>query len=635
MIELPQIFRNDTQGKDTYLVPLVVINNSIYLSTGKVTLENQHYDPLIKSLGKIKESIDIFEKKFKVSSVRMSFFNSEYNNERLLDRFFEGEIINSNVDVYYKSQSAITLNDCVKAYTGYVKNIVEESDYVFLEIEDRTEQVLGKEIPNKYTPAVDLPEKHRNKPIPIVYGHIDKAPVVYEKLINDSEYAVIADDFFLKSVDFPKIFKDDLYGNIKEEARLFEDIKGDTIYENADTSKQYVIENNKIIFQKAFNSTDSEWMLGLSGSPLSFNFAEVEAISDVYFRTSEHFQKGSAHATGDESDWWWVEGTTNVEAYSDLLGTVKQENMNGAYLMITDFSNMIHNEWNWGRNMGYIDAAIDNSTDPYTYEDLGNWHQDLFLFSNPFSDTWLNFEVDPFFSETSYLHKIAYKDDDDGDKEIESQISIEFSAEAEIHSVRPSANSPGHEFHGTKPALRLLWEKLNVELWTMKWDNSDVLPPVPEGGGDGWDAPYQVSVDKTGDNQVEWRTKKVNNNNFTVCNRAWYVIGDIGWQLIFAHPNWSEGVINWLHFNSFNFKRTVIMNEFNTYDLYADVTGRLDNQSLRYTQTGEPITSTAQGFQQPKQQVISPTSRPVRTTSKLPKTQRKKTSSGRSGGGGY
>ena len=142
MIELPQRFRNDTQGKDTYLVPLVVINNSIYLSTGKVTLDNQHYDPLIKSLGNIKESIDIFEKKFKVSSVSMDFFNYEYNNKRLLDRFFENEIINASVDIYYKSQSAISLNDCIKVYTGHVKEITEKSDFVGLEIEDRTEQVL-------------------------------------------------------------------------------------------------------------------------------------------------------------------------------------------------------------------------------------------------------------------------------------------------------------------------------------------------------------------------------------------------------------------------------------------------------------------------------------------------------------
>ena len=119
MIELPQRFKNDTQGKDTYLVPLVIINNTLHLSTAKVTLrdineDKKHYDPLLKSLGSVKESIDIFEKKFKLSSVKMDFFSYEYNNEKLIDRLFKTEAINAPVDVYYKSQSAVSINDCIK-----------------------------------------------------------------------------------------------------------------------------------------------------------------------------------------------------------------------------------------------------------------------------------------------------------------------------------------------------------------------------------------------------------------------------------------------------------------------------------------------------------------------------------------
>ena len=61
MITLPQKFYNDIQGKDTYLVPLVVLNSKnedeskrMYLSTGKTTLDGANYDPLIKSHGNIK-----------------------------------------------------------------------------------------------------------------------------------------------------------------------------------------------------------------------------------------------------------------------------------------------------------------------------------------------------------------------------------------------------------------------------------------------------------------------------------------------------------------------------------------------------------------------------------------------------
>lgn len=65
MIQLPEIFERDIQGKTTHLVPLVVINNSTFLSTNKLTLDNQHYDPLVRKLGNIKESIDFKDKNLK------------------------------------------------------------------------------------------------------------------------------------------------------------------------------------------------------------------------------------------------------------------------------------------------------------------------------------------------------------------------------------------------------------------------------------------------------------------------------------------------------------------------------------------------------------------------------------------
>ena len=102
MIPLSDRFSNDIQGKDTYLIPLVIIDDRFYLSPNKVTLEN-HYDPLVKSIGNIKESIDATSKKFKISSVSIDFFNFEYNGERLTDRLFEQSIMNSRLDIWYKS----------------------------------------------------------------------------------------------------------------------------------------------------------------------------------------------------------------------------------------------------------------------------------------------------------------------------------------------------------------------------------------------------------------------------------------------------------------------------------------------------------------------------------------------------
>ena len=79
MLELPQKFQSDIQGKETYLIPLVNIDDRIYLSTNKVTLGNI-YLPLVKDLGSISESIDVNKKNFRISSIRLSFYNYEYND---------------------------------------------------------------------------------------------------------------------------------------------------------------------------------------------------------------------------------------------------------------------------------------------------------------------------------------------------------------------------------------------------------------------------------------------------------------------------------------------------------------------------------------------------------------------------
>ena len=115
MIELPEKFKKDTEGKETFLVPLVVIDNQIYISTNKLNLENS-YQPLLKDIGNIRESIDIKEKRFKTSSITMQCYNYDYNNTTLSVRLFSPSVLNKKLEIYYKSQSAESLDDCLKVY---------------------------------------------------------------------------------------------------------------------------------------------------------------------------------------------------------------------------------------------------------------------------------------------------------------------------------------------------------------------------------------------------------------------------------------------------------------------------------------------------------------------------------------
>ena len=58
MIDLPEIFKNDTQGNTTHLVPLIIINDRLYLSTQKAKLDDKVYSPLLKKMGNISEGVN-------------------------------------------------------------------------------------------------------------------------------------------------------------------------------------------------------------------------------------------------------------------------------------------------------------------------------------------------------------------------------------------------------------------------------------------------------------------------------------------------------------------------------------------------------------------------------------------------
>ena len=138
MLDLPQKFKNDIQSKDTYLIPLLVIDDRIFLSTSKVVL-GENYDPLLKNIGNIKESIDPVKKIFKISSVNISLINVLYNDKTLGERLFSPSVMNKKLNIYYKSQSAQSLDDCLKVYSGYVASINENIDNITISAEDRTE----------------------------------------------------------------------------------------------------------------------------------------------------------------------------------------------------------------------------------------------------------------------------------------------------------------------------------------------------------------------------------------------------------------------------------------------------------------------------------------------------------------
>ena len=87
-----------------------------------------------------------------------------------------------------------------------------------------------------------------------------------------------------------------------------------------------------------------------------------------------------------------------------------------------------------------------------------------------------------------------------------------------------------------------------------------------------------------------------------------------------------SGIMDYLNINHFLVDKKMILKEFDKYDLYADIYGRVDNTDGRYTTDGGVLTPTSmRTYFDGQQPFIARTSRPSRpsipsrkVTSKLP-----------------
>ncbi len=340
MLDLPVKFKRDTLGKDNYLIPLVVINDEFYISTNNTSLKVNagpeyaptHFDPLLQSVGNIRESIDLENKSFKISSVDLKLFNVKYNETFLVEKIFLGGALNKKLDIYYKSQSAESLDDCLLVYTGYIKEVVQGKDIVTIGVEDRTEATLHKDLPIRYTPTENLPDKHKNKPIPIVYGYVDQAPLVYSAVDIDPEYGInqyriIADDKSIYQLHYPYLFIDKQYLLVKSEADLLAEQIPDTIFKDMNTTQYSINDNNELIVQKSQTVSTSNIDTTTSDvinqkNPISFDMCEVQTIAPTTFVEAVHQQRWET----DFGEYARYYGLTNILAFQDEEGTIPATN---------------------------------------------------------------------------------------------------------------------------------------------------------------------------------------------------------------------------------------------------------------------------------------------------------------------
>ena len=607
MIDLPEIFKNDTQGNTTNLVPLVIINNRLYLSTQKLKLQDNVYAPLLKKMGNISEGVDIVDRKYKVSNSSMTFYNYTYNNVKLIDKLLEEETFNTSLEVYFKSQNAKTLNDCLKVYSGYIKNIKENKDDIQISCEDKTEQVLGKEIPQRFTPTEGLPEKQRNIPYPIVYGVVTQAPILFDVQEDDSSvFKLVSDVKPIGDISKLQIFDNDTYVRVVEDADLLQEQVEDTIFKNLtkrqyekDESQNYFTVQKHIELGDEYTTDDLISSDGHVGSPIAFNMVEVEGESTLEHTASEYKQYWRLVEDGEDRV-----AKTRILSFADEEGTIPSKDVSeGIYLMPKIFSDetneMALQEWAFGQNL-YI-----------------NFSQ----YANLFGESSLNFEAKPFVSSSNIVKDIL-KDDLEDKKELYNHFT--FIAGNMTTKARTIIASPFQFFDTT---LYQQFDDLFVELD----ENTRIAFDV--GYSAGQESQTEVETTYIIERQqtiptIPINIKNITNNNITIGQREYNSVTN-KFELtgtIFEHG----GIWNWLYIEDMKIKRRCVMDDFISRDLFAQVIGRIDNEDLRYTSTLTTLTTEARAVRPTRDMAVAPTAprkivRPTKPKVKVQKPVKTKT----------
>ena len=209
MITLSDKFQLDISSNTYSIQPLIVIdadNNPIYISTYKQSFDideenSVYWEDYDLNISNITESIDLKSKKFKTGKLNFSLTNYKVKDKRISDDIAQYSLINKYVDVYYKTQSCKSLDDCAKIYRGIIKSVKHDSKTIRIVLEDLTEDKLNIEVPIAnlgYTDKV-YNDKYLNKEIPITYGEAFKAPAVLyidKNSTDENSLFVIADDIF-------------------------------------------------------------------------------------------------------------------------------------------------------------------------------------------------------------------------------------------------------------------------------------------------------------------------------------------------------------------------------------------------------------------------------------------------------
>ena len=303
-------FKQDVRSNNTNIVPIVVLEKKIIIedeelreyygfSTNNLEIntseESIYCKPILLGLPKLKESIDIESSKYKISSVTLNFSNVEYNGSRMSDLFTNSMLINETVSIYFKSQSCTTLTtnfqkmvngqedldtDCPLLYVGKIRQISHTDEKLTIKLEDLTEQKIHRDLPQEYLGDADnVPNRYKNKPIPMLYGRLNNAPTVAR--YEDGRYSIIADYKSIQRIETEEYYSGFYYDDDNEPIDEKWDIGGLKLYKGGYLSVLHEIKHQFVKNEfLSVDDPDDEPEINTEYVPLSIGQRQI-SFSDI------------------------------------------------------------------------------------------------------------------------------------------------------------------------------------------------------------------------------------------------------------------------------------------------------------------------------------------------------------------
>jgi len=202
-LQLPLNFSKDIQGNNINIFPVVIFGDMsktyedgsyrdvVGISTREVTIDGIECFPMLLNIPNITESIDLENRKYKISSVTIDVIPYLSKFKRFSNLFDLRSLSNMECRIFWCSQSTNSIvatdldssyNDSslFQVYYGWVRDSRETVNKIQINLEDRSQSKLHLDLPtNHIEDNENIPDSYKNNIIPYVIGHVDRSPCVF------------------------------------------------------------------------------------------------------------------------------------------------------------------------------------------------------------------------------------------------------------------------------------------------------------------------------------------------------------------------------------------------------------------------------------------------------------------------